>query len=370
LKYTIFIHFLTDLTIRPLGRKYLFICIFLILPGISFAQVGGKYTYEFLNLTNSARAASLGGMLVSTPDNDPNTPFHNPSMLNPEMDNNIVFNYVSYLSDINFGYFSFAKNFTNIGNFATGIHYINYGNFISADPAGTITGNFTASEYAFNIIYSRVLPFDSLFNIGINLKPVISNFERYSSFGLAADIGINYTNKEKLFSAGLVFKNIGFQFKPYYPGASEPLPFEIQAGLYQKLKHAPFRFMMTIRHLERFKLAPATENNPVNSDGTGFDTEKQKSDFEIFGDNLMRHFILGIELNFIKPIFLQFSYNYQRRQEMKLASYGGMTGFSWGFGIHLSKFQLSYGHATYHAAGASNYFSLAVNLNKFQRKIP
>lgn len=353
-----------------MGRKYLYLCFFLLFPGISFAQVGGKYTYEFLNLTNSARAASLGGMLVSIPDNDPNAPFHNPAILNPKMDNNIVFNYVSYFSDINFGYFSYAKSFENIGNFSAGMHYINYGDFTAADPAGTITGNFSASEYAFNLIYSRPLPFDSLFTIGINLKPIISNFERYSSFGLATDIGINYVNKEGLFSAGLVFKNIGFQFKPYYPGASEPLPFEIQAGIYQKLKHAPFGFMMTVRHLERFKLAPITNNDQRNSGGFIIDSEKQKSDFEIFGDNLMRHFIFGIELNFIKPVFLRFSYNYQRRQEMKLSSYGGMTGFSWGFGIHLSKFQLSYGRATYHAAGASNYFSLAVNLNKFHKKVP
>ncbi|MCD6596708.1 MAG: type IX secretion system protein PorQ [Bacteroidales bacterium] len=350
-------------------KKYLYISILLLFPILSYSQVGGKYTYEFLNLTNSARSASLGGIIVSSPDNDPNLPFHNPSILNPQMDNNIVLNYVSYFSDINFGYFSYAKNFKNIGNFAAGIHYINYGNFTSADPTGTITGEFSASEYAFNLIYSRSLPFDSLFNIGINLKPIISNFERYSSFGLAADIGINFTNKKKLFSAGLVFKNIGFQLKPYYTGSSEPLPFEIQAGIYQKLKHAPFQFMMTIRHLERFKLAPVTENKENYTGEPEYDSDKPKSDFEKFGDNLMRHFIFGIEINPFKPVFLRLGYNYQRRQELKLSSYGGMVGFSWGFGIQLSKFQLSYGHATYHLAGASNHFSLAVNLNEFFNKV-
>ncbi len=126
--------------------------------------------------------------------------------------------------------------------------------------------------------------------------------------------------------------------------------------------------MMTIRHLERFKLAPVIEDEK-NTGELDYDSDKPKTDIEKFGDNLMRHFIFGIEINPFKSVFLRLGYNYQRRQELKLSSYGGMVGFSWGFGIQLSKFQLSYGHATYHLAGASNHFSLAVNLNEFFNKV-
>ena len=67
-------------------------------------QLGGNATYAFLNLTNSARVASLGGKVVSIWDDDLNLPFHNPSLLHEGMSNHLVVNYVNYFSDINYGY--------------------------------------------------------------------------------------------------------------------------------------------------------------------------------------------------------------------------------------------------------------------------
>ncbi len=352
-----------------MSYRLFYIFVLFIIPEFAIGQIGGKYTYEFLNLTNSARIAALGGKIVSIPDNDLNLPFHNPGLLSPEMDQNLVLNYVNYFADINFGYVSYSRTYNKIGSFAAGIHYINYGRFTAADQIGNITGSFTASEYAFNLIYSRPLPFDSLFNIGINLKPVISNFEKYTSFGLATDIGINYTGRQGLFSAGLVLKNIGFQIKPYYSGNSEPLPFEIQLGLSHKLKHAPFRFMVTAHHLETFKLAPEEISDPNQQDPVNT-SDKPRGKFEQFGDNLIRHLVFGLELNPVKPVFIRLGYNPQRRKELQLSSRTGMVGFSWGFGIRISKFHLSYGRATYHLAGASNHFSLTLNLNEFNKKIP
>ena len=344
-----------------------YIILTALFPTLLFGQVGGRYTYEFLNLTNSARVAALGGEVVSIPDNDLNLTFHNPALLNTEMDNNLVLNYVNYFSDINFGYFSYSKSYENIGSFAAGIHYINYGRFTGADPTGTITGNFTASEYAFNLLYSRPLPFaDSTLSAGINVKPIISSFEKYTSFGLATDLGINYISKQGYFSAGLVFKNMGFQIKPYYEGNSEPLPFEIQLGVSHKLKHAPFRFIVVAHHLETFKLAPDEKNN--SSIENPYDSDESKSNFEQFGDNLLRHFVFGMEINPIKALILRIGYNYQRKKELQLSSKAGMVGFTWGFGVRLSKFQISYAHARYHLAGASNHISLALNLNEFNKK--
>jgi hypothetical protein len=44
-----------------------------------------------------------------------------------------------------------------------------------------------------------------------------------------------------------------------------------------------------------------------------------------------------------------------------------MVGFSYGFGIKISKFHLSYGRATYHLAGASNHFSISTNFSSFYK---
>ena len=330
------------------------------------AQVGGNYTYAFLNLTNSARVASLGGKTVGLRTDDLNLPFHNPSLLNSEMDNHFIMNYVSYFADINYGYVSYAKTYNDIGNFAAGIHYINYGNFQGTDISGNNTGTFTASEYALNLIYSRNI--DSLFSAGINIKPVYSVFENYYSLGIASDIAVTYYNPENFLCAALVFKNIGFQIKPYYEGNREPLPFEIQAGVSQRLQHAPFRFSILLQHLQKFDLTYESEIN-ANSE-INFFSEKSvpQNKLEIFGDKIMSHAIFGIEILPGENFYINIGYNYLRRQELRMQIKTGMVGFSWGFGFKISKFHFSYGRASYHIAGASNHFSLSTNFNEFYKK--
>jgi hypothetical protein len=351
-------------------KGFLTFTLLLILPVLTLiAQPGGTYTYAFLNQTNSARIASLGGKSVALPDEDLNMPFHNPSLLSPGMDNHLVLNYVGYFSDIKYGYASYARSYEGIGNFAAGIHYVNYGDFPYADIYGMRNGSFTASEYSLNLIYSRKI--DSLISVGVNLKPIYTAFESYSSVGIAADIGINYYNPEKLFTAALVLKNIGTQITSYYGDANrEKLPFEIQAGFSQKLAYAPFRFSVLLQHLERWDLQYESELDPDNNNigfvEEGVSTRSEK--IEDIGDNLMRHVIFGLEFMPGENFYVSLGYNYKRRQEMKLSTRPGMVGFSWGFGFRISKFHFSYGRASYHLAGASNHFSLSTNLSEFYRR--
>ena len=168
------------------------------------------------------------------------------------MDKSLAINYVNYFAGINYGMTMYSRSFPAIGNFAAGLTYLNYGSFKETDESGNITGTFTAAEYALSLIYSRNI--DSLFTIGANLKPVLSHLEKYTSFGIALDVGASYHSRNKLFSAGLVIKNAGFQITSYAGEAREKLPFEIQAGVSQRLAHAPFRFSLTLRHLEKFDL--------------------------------------------------------------------------------------------------------------------
>ena len=69
----------------------------------------------------------------------------------------------------------------------------------------------------------------------------------------------------------------------------------------------------------------------------------------------------------LENFYLMAGYNYQRRQEMKISSRVAMVGFSYGFGIKISRFHLSYGRATYHLAGASNHFSIATSFSSLYR---
>jgi len=340
-------------------KKALNIFLFSIIMLPSFPQTGGDNVYEFLNLTLSGHVAALGGSNVSLQSNDLNMSYHNPALLSQEMNKSLALNYVNYFAGINYGMAMYSESFPHLGNFAGGLTYLNYGTFTETDITGVITGTFRASEYAFSMIYSREI--DSSFSIGINFKPVLSYLERYSSFGFAFDIGASWHNLSNRFSAGFAIKNAGYQVTTYAGEPHEKLPFEIQAGISQKLAYAPFRFSLTLRHLEKYDLTH--EYLPDNSAGSG---EPGKSEFF---ENVMRHVILGAELIPHKNFYFCGGYNYQRRKELQVDSKVSTVGLSWGFGINTSLLNIEFGRATYHLAGSSTHLSLILKTDSIYKKI-
>lgn len=341
-------------------RKFLFLITLVVLSGLkAFSQIGGEYTYSFLNLTNSARMAALGGNQIALNDSlDLNVSYNNPSLLSPYMSNSLVVNYISYFAGINYGYAAYSFRTPLPGNFAVGMHYINYGSFDEALPNGTRTGaTFTAAEYALNLIWSNSY---GRLEYGVNLKPIFSSFENYHSFGLAADLGVSLFSKNRLAVTSLVARNIGTQITTYYDGAGkEAIPFDLQLGFSQKLAHAPIRLAATLQHLQKWNLAQPVIDNSGN-------TVVVKEDN--FPKKFMRHLVLGIELLPSPNFTIRAGYNYQIRQEMRLDEKMSTVGFSWGFGFRISRFALSYGSTRYHLAGSTNLISVALNLNDGFRK--
>ncbi len=97
--------------------------------------------------------------------------------------------------------------------------------------------------------------------------------------------------------------------------------------------------------------------------------ESSESSIDRIADQFMRHILLGVEFNPINNFYVRAGYNYRRRQEMLIESKTSTIGFSWGFGVKISKFHLSYGRATYHLAGASDHFSISTNLDSFRKNL-
>lgn len=207
-------------------------------------------------------------------------------------------------------------------------------------------------------MYSKNL--DSSFRIGVTLKTIYSKYERYISYGLAADIGLLYYSQEHIFSAALLIRNLGTQIKTYTANKYEKLPLDIELGISKKLKYAPFRFNFTAHNLQRYDMLYNSEFRT--------DLGEEKSNSEKFLDNFFRHIIGSVEFLPSKTIYIAAGFNYQRRMEMGLINAYGLTGFSVGAGIRTQKFSLSYGQSIYHAAGSTQQFSVVLNLAKILNK--
>ncbi len=343
---------------RP--RHILFLLLLLTVSGQGVAQTGGTRVYRFLDLPYSSRVAALGGKTASMPAGDLNFAFSNPALLGEATNNHLVLNYINYFSDINFGSVGYAFRTPLPVYFMAGMQYINYGTFTAADETGTITGTFTAAEYIFHLSASYAF-FDSSLSVGVSLKPILSVLERYQSFGLVMDVGASWHTKDDLFTAGLLLRNMGFQVTPYVKGHREPVPFEIRAGLSAKLRHAPFRFVLTLQDLQKPDLLYPAPEDPEQPDAP-WPEEKEYFGIGRFAENVMRHTILGVEFIPAKSFVVSIGYNYRRRQELQVPARTGMVGFSIGASLRLKKFSISYGRASYHLAGASNHISFSTNL--------
>ncbi len=331
-------------------------------PGV--AQIGGNNTYEFLNLPVAARVTAVGGNLITVRDDDPTLAYQNPALLNPEMHDRISFNTALYFGGVKYGYAGYAWKPDSLpATLGAGIQYTSYGKMQGALANGEKTVDFTAGEYALN--FGGAIQ-RGPYSYGGNIKAVHSFLDTYTSFGVLADAGIHYLDTARRLTASLVLKNIGRQIKSYTPNHREPMPFEIQAGISQRLKHLPLRLSVILHNLQRFDIRYSDPDEVVEVNPLSTDSVQKEKKFIV--DKIFRHFIFGGELFIGKNITVMLGYNHLRRMELTTETKKGISGFSGGLRIKVKGFDITYGRAHYFVAGATNHFSMTTHLSRFTRK--
>jgi hypothetical protein len=325
------------------------------------AQTGGDNTYEFLNLTSSARVAALGNVLVNALDDDINLAQQLPSLNHAGMNGQFSANFTNYYAGVSFGSLVYGFSHSKFENISVGLQYLNYGDFIRTDAFGNSLGKFSAGEYA--VYASTAIHHDSKYHVGAAVKGVYSSFEAYNSFGFLTDISASYQRNEGRFMTSLLMKNLGFQIKTYAL-EREPMPFEMVLGMSTRLEHAPFRWSITWSHLEKWDLSYA---NPQDQEIDPFTNELITTKYSI-RDRIFSHLHIGGELLFSKNFNVRIGYNFRRRQELALDLYKHNVGLSWGLTMKVSKFHFDYARVAYHAVGPMHTFSLTSKLSNFKRK--
>lgn len=333
-------------------RFYLSLLILLFSQWFAFAQ-NDNVAYQSLDLPLSARSAVLN-QPIAIFDKDVEMGISNPVTLNQLSQGHLSLNFVDYYADINFLSASYAFQFRNIGTMAVSVKSIGYGEFTETDYTSQSYGMFAANEQMVFVGLSKSLS-DS-WKIGTSIKTLISNLETYQSVALAGDLSIAYTNFEKKLFLSLLAKNYGRQITTY-ANTTERLPFKLNLGLSKQLEHLPFLFSLNYNQIHKWQLAPSLEK-----------PSELRSKLANFSTTFFSHIDMGGELTLFKHIKLRAGFNPKRRQELKVNTYSGMVGFSWGIGIQFSHFTIDYGRSTYHLHGSPNYFSFSTDFSKFYFK--
>lgn len=343
-------------------QKFLFFLSCASFCSIGFAQIGGRNSYEFLNLSANPRTMALGGINVSLGQADANMFLNNPAVLDTTMAGWASLNYSSFFGNIPHFLLSYAHNFGgSVGVVGAGLQYIRYGNIQETDEAGNVVGEFVAADYALTLGKTWQ---SGNFRFASNLKLVASNIASYSAFALATDLGGCFKHPEKDLQIGLVLANVGFSLKNYFSGQNLQLPFDARLGISFKPQYMPVRFSVTAHHLQRWDIAyndPAFANTPDPFTGQ-VQTRKIT-----FADKLFRHFVFGAEILVHKNFHLRVGYNHLRNRELRFTEATALAGFSGGLAFRVKGYEFAYTRAGF-AAGGRSFLVLSKNIYDFFRK--
>ncbi|UYQ91479.1 type IX secretion system protein PorQ [Chitinophaga horti] len=326
------------------------------------AQVlGGKHVFSFLDLPPAPQVTALGNMNAALQTDDLSATFLNPALLRPSMHTHLQVNYADYFAGVNYSHVMAGYHVPSIGTtFATSLQFVNYGNIVQTDAAGNIQGSFKPSDMSWQVTASR--QYKERWNYGLTLKYIRSRYQQYRSTGFSADMGITYQDTAKGWQVGLVAKNMGSQIKSYGVENKEPLPFDLQVGISKKLEHVPLQLSATIHHIYQFDINyedPDFDEGQVIENG---DTLVNRAGAI---DKVFRHFVLAAQFTVGKHVELTAAYNHLRRQELALLQQQGMSGFSFGVGVIITRLQIRYARSFYQNSTAFNHFGINLPLNQW-----
>ena len=342
-------------------KKIAFFFIFLFLVKISFAQIGGNYTYKFMDFKFSARLAGLGGSLIAVHDNDPSLIMYNPSTIAPRFSTSLLVGATDYFDHTGYASAMYAHTFNKVGSFAMELRYAGYGTFVRTDEAGYELGTFSCNDMGLTLGWGRAL--DSCFSIGANLKLMYSGYDTYTSFGMAVDVAGSYYNKSKNISLAILFKNIGGELKPFVNGERNWAPFDIQFAFSQRFKFIPVRYHISLHSLYKWNMGYVGPNDPTYEVDAMSGKPKYPSKFNQGVNNFFRHINFGLEIIPVKYLTLFVSYNHHQNREMRVPQKKSMAGFAYGFLIDIKSVQFGFSRSHYAVGATPNYFNFSLNIN-------
>lgn len=316
-----------------------------------FAQ-DGSTAYDFLNVTSSARIYGLGGVNLTTIDDNINTIDQNPALLGPEMSGQIMVDYMRYVGGSNFAGARYAHSAGEYGAWEAGIRYFGYGSITAADETGAILGRFSPKDVAFSGSFSYNIY--GLWRGGINVKLLYSSYEQYSAMALATDLGLNYYDEDRDLSFSIVGANLGGQIKKFN-NETDRLPIDLRLGWSQSFGSFPVRFSVTAWNLTKWHL-PFVKTD----DATGDQVLKDS-----FSSNLFRHLVFGAELISSEKFYISLGYNYRTRTDMSTYNRSFLSGFSLGAGLNARNFRVALALSQPHTGATTFMLNLTMDLNRF-----
>jgi hypothetical protein len=325
----------------------------LAFTGGTAQTLGGSSAFNFLRLQLHPQAGALGERNVSNFRSDLGMISENPSLLRKVHHSAVSANFTSLAPTITglyaVGAYHLEKAATTV---SLGITHLGYGEQPETDASGNMLGTFRAYDQLLALTVSR--KYNKKWYYGSTIKLINSRYGAYASQGLALDMGLNYYDEERMIQFGFAAKNMGVQLKSYDNG-KEDLPFDLVLGMTKQLEKAPIRFSITGQRMHQFDLL----YNDTLFNETNFGSQPKSN----LGTKIFSHLVFGTDILVGEKIVLTGGYNILRRRELRIQNIAsGLTGFSYGFNLHLQRLKMYYARTHYQSSLSHHQISFSFRL--------
>lgn len=278
-------------------------------------ETPGKYGFQILNVSISARNAGKADAVVASPG-DATILWANPAAVQISETSNFSFNHNSYIFDNKIENASLIVR-NGKSSWGLGLTYLDYGMIDKTNAQGDTIGEFHPLDLVSSINYARrVTPYIS---VGANLKGIYEKIDIESSFGIGVDVGAVYDSFIKGLNLGLAIQNIGIS---------------------SKLKEESIRFPLTFKLGAQYEYPINDQNNLIFSGQV----------VKYSGNDLRAD--LGFEYAFANMIFSRAGYKINYDEQNITA----------GLGINLNSFNFEYAFSPYQSdIGIAHRFSVTYN---------
>jgi hypothetical protein len=330
----------------------------------AMSQIGGRSAFEALRLSPSARATALGGTLVSQLTDEPLLFLRNPAVISDSAHNRIALAFFDYIADIGYSSAAYTRKVSDIATFSGGVQYFSFGTFNETDAFGNLIGDYRVSQTKVALGAKR--QFGQL-HYGMNAQFIQSQVYNTGVWAFAVDAGALYDLPKIGLSAGMALRNVGAQINRYSgQDKRERLPIELEVGVSYRLPKAPLRFTLTGIQLQQPTLIFQDPNQQQKTDLLGRPIDEKPTT----GDQIMRHLMLGVEINPTGKFTIRGGYNHLRSRELRSTISGfGFRGFSLGVGLRIVKnIQIDYGFGHYFLTASTHQFQVSFSPHRFKSK--
>ncbi len=294
--------------------------IFLSCSVLAISDYAGTSGMTFLKMDFSPKASALGSACAGFSEG-PDGMLSNPAAMSFSKDLSVGTSFGTLYAGISAGHLTAQKGLP-FGKVGVALRFLSYGTMNKTDASGNEIGEFSSTDMAVSVFFSREL----ISNLSFGIAPFFasSSIDSYSSIALGTDLGLMFKFDRGKGHAGLVVKNLGGQISGF-TDRKDTLSLGASLGASYRLKGLPFNAL---------------------AQGDYFRDSGFAGGF-------------GLEMIQLKPLFLRAGYRIRPKVSGELADGENLNGLTAGFGLVYKGVHADYSFQHFGVLGSTHKFGLA-----------